>query len=114
MNDNSFQFVLVLAVVNLVIVVDAVSGVGKNVDRFGEGAEGIQFEFLHRLKVELESFEGHNQDLGQGFQADSLDCLDFSVASFAEIGIIAFQDLSLYEFLQRLFQRLLILDFQAN
>jgi hypothetical protein len=67
MNDNSFEFVFVLAVINLMIVVDAISSVRKNVDCFGERTEGIQFEFLHRFKVEFESFEGHNQDLRQCF-----------------------------------------------
>ena len=48
----------------LSLVVDAFAGVGEDVEGLGEFAVGVEFEFLHCLEIEFESFEGYYQDLG--------------------------------------------------
>lgn len=89
MDDDSLEPILVETCVDVMVVVDAISGVGEDVDEFGEGTVTVKFKFLHRFEVELETFESYDQYLGEGFQTDSLDCFDFVIAFLAEIGVIS-------------------------
>lgn len=55
MNDNSLQPVLVVLSIPFSFIIDALPGVGENIENLRKLAVSVQFELLHGLKIELET-----------------------------------------------------------
>ena len=113
-DDNSLEGVLVVVGIELSLVVDAPSGVGKNVEDFRKLAIGVELELFHGLKVKLETLESEYEHLWECLQTHSFYCLHLTITFLAEIGILTLQHFSLYELPKGFLQIFLVLDLQSN
>lgn len=83
MNYNSFQFILIQLLIDLMIIINSIPCKWIDIKFFRERTISIQFEFLHCFIVEFESFEGYNKNLRKSFETNSLYCFYFRIATLA-------------------------------
>jgi hypothetical protein len=54
---------------------------------------------LHFIEIKFETLQSENEDVWEGFNADSFCCFDFFIAFLAVVGILALKDLLFDELL---------------
>ena len=60
MDDDTFEFVFVVFLFGVRLILQALLCVRKEIDVLWEGTVSVQFELLHCIEVEFETFQCHN------------------------------------------------------